>query len=478
MAVEKAREAKAKRESVMKSQLREAFDKVDSDSSGQLGIDAMLSALESMDIYTPNTVEGSKVKRKVKKEAGSDNRIDFEEFEKLVASLSTAPGRGGWWDQTVSWLPFNEDARELYERQSVQIFVAAVIVGNFLAIIVEKELDPYEPQYQGHYPVWRAIDVTSSVIFTLELLLNLYGNFWRPFVANGWNYLDVPVVVVGLLTMAQVELGALAQVKILRAFRILRILKRVESLNKLVVALVHSLPGVLNAFVVMFIFMLIFAVVAVDLFRDFGAPGTYPTIQRHGPADAMWGAAPPDGLRFEERTTTVSAMTPRGFHYGQEYFGTLSRSLYTLFQVLTGESWSEAVVRPLLFGWSANGVVVGVFFTFYFCLTAIILQNVVVTVLLDNFCTQESKEEADAQNQAAAFAERLGGGLPDSPDADAAQPDGARPPTGAVATLSEEQAASLRGQAATMHAELAWASAQCQRILELLPPPVAAAQQH
>ena len=35
-------------------------------------------------------------------------------------------------------------------------------------------------------------------------------------------------------------------------------------------------------------------------------------------------------------------MTPRGYHYGQEYYGTFGRSLYTLFQVLTGESWSEA----------------------------------------------------------------------------------------------------------------------------------------
>ena len=36
------------------------------------------------------------------------------------------------------------------------------------------------------------------------------------------------------------------------------------------------------------------------------------------------------------------------YHYGQEYWGNFMKSLYTLFQVLTGESWSEAVARPLL----------------------------------------------------------------------------------------------------------------------------------
>ena len=39
------------------------------------------------------------------------------------------------------------------------------------------------------------------------------------------------------------------------------------------------------------------------------------------------------------------------YHYGQEYWGNFMKSLYTLFQVLTGESWSEAVARPILFGW-------------------------------------------------------------------------------------------------------------------------------
>ena len=55
-------------------------------------------------------------------------------------------------------------------------------------------------------------------------------------------------------------------------------------------------------------------------------------------------------------------------------------------QVLTGESWSEAIVRPLIFGFTrTNAVVVGVFFTSYILLTQVVLQNVVVAVLLDKF---------------------------------------------------------------------------------------------
>ena len=45
----------------------------------------------------------------------------------------------------------------------------------------------------------------------------------------------------------------------------------------------------------------------------------------------------------------ISLVTNRGLSYGEEYYGTFFRSLYTLFQVLTGESWSEVVARTTIF---------------------------------------------------------------------------------------------------------------------------------
>merc|ERR1719352_31854 len=100
--------------------------------------------------------------------------------------------------------------------------------------------------------------------------------------------------------------------------------------------------------------MTIYAIVAVDLFRDFGHSGEYTTIQRYGEKDGQFG--PYCGLNGEvcvngsvhggrfERDSSIDSLTARGFYYGQEYYGTFFRALYTLFQVLTGESWSEAVV--------------------------------------------------------------------------------------------------------------------------------------
>ena len=77
---------------------------------------------------------------------------------------------------------------------------------------------------------------------------------------------------------------------------------------------------------------------------------------------------------------TIDATTPRGFVYGWEYYGTFTRALFTLFQVMTGESWSEVVARPLMFGLYKDAVFVSVFFVSFILLMQIVLTNVVVAV--------------------------------------------------------------------------------------------------
>lgn len=350
-----------------------------------------------------------------------------------------------------------ERVAAFYWSAMVQKFVAFVILFNFFAIIIEKEIDPYPAEYQQHRETWLAIDDICNIIFLIELLINMYGHFYMPFFCSGWNLLDLIVVMIGCVSLARVDLGALSQLKLLRAFRVLRLFKRIKSLNKILVSLFNAVPGVINAFVVMLIFMTIYAIVAVDLFRDFADTGEYTTLQRYGAADGQFGPdCGVDGLacangsallggRFET-SSTIPAITDRGFYYGQEYYGTFSRALYTLFQVLTGESWSEAVVRPLIFGWNPrNAFVVGLFFTSYILLTQVVLQNVVVAVLLDEFVADpeaEARKKKEQEEQQMKLIAALGGDMktlanddnkPSTASSDAEK--GAAPATAASTTL-------------------------------------------
>jgi hypothetical protein len=132
----------------------------------------------------------------------------------------------------------------------------------------------------------------------------------------------------------------------------------------------------------MFIFFAIYAILAVELFRGFGAGGSYETYDD-----------------VSDDTLVIDSMTKRGYIYGMEYYGTFSRAMYTLFQVQSGESWSEAVARPLIFGLTSTGggddpIVLTYFYSFRL-LMKVVMLNVVVAVLLDSFGAGDGEDEDD-----------------------------------------------------------------------------------
>jgi hypothetical protein len=100
---------------------------------------------------------------------------------------------------------------------------------------------------------------------------------------------------------------------------------------------------------------------------------------------------------------------------------------------MTGESWSEVVARPLLFGLHRNAVFVAVYFVSFILLTQIVLTNVVVAVLLDKFI--DSPEEKQAEEEGRRPSLPLGSPAPSSPcAANGALPAaGAAPPAGSAA---------------------------------------------
>ena len=90
-----------------------------------------------------------------------------------------------------------------------------------------------------------------------------------------------------------------------------------------------------------------------------------------------------------------------GLTYGEEYYGNFFRSMYTLFQVLTGESWSEVVARPIIFADGTNypyPYIGGVFYTSYILVCGIVLVNVAVAVLLEKMVDLPEQVETDGIN--------------------------------------------------------------------------------
>ena len=278
----------------------------------------------------------------------------------------------------------------VHDSTAWQLLAAAIIVTNFAVTVYEAEVDPTKGL---HATRWYALDVTFNLFFLVELLVNVLSHTPREFLRSPnalWNIFDTAVVITGMLAVARIDTGPLSDIKTLRAFRILRLFRRVPALNKMTTALVRAIPATINALILLLLSMCIFAILAVEFFQDFGMENglTFTTMD-------YIGSYPNTTLILRN----VSSMTERQLPIGYEYYGTFSRALYTLFQVLTTESWAENVARPLLFGYKDTAVV-AIFFTVFLLLNQVILVNVVIAVLLDGFIVEPSPEsDFDALNR-------------------------------------------------------------------------------
>lgn len=179
------------------------------------------------------------------------------------------------------------------ESRRVQAFVIAAILLN--AIVLGMETSP--STMASFSTILITIDKLCLLIFLIELIIKMFC-YRLHFFRSGWNIFDFLVVGIALVPGA----GIWAVLRSLRVLRVLRLLTAIPSLKKVVAAFIHAIPGLSGVMTVMSIFFYTMGVLATKLF----------------------GATHP------------------------EWFGTLGASLYTLFQVMTLESWSMGIVRPVM----------------------------------------------------------------------------------------------------------------------------------
>jgi len=424
--------------------VEKVFDEFDHDGSGDMDLKELKTALKHLNINATDAQIQGLMERFASPNADS---LEIATFNNLVQALRgkgnttpTTPGKtpgktsltstqdsardpneiqkplkypklNRFCEAGENRLPLQRHVLKVYQHPIVVFTVAALIMANFLINIIEKEIDPSSVKYKE---TWESLDVAFNIIFLVELIVNIWscGGPFFPFWRSGWNVFDFFIVMIGMILLGDSLPKSLSKLKLLRAFRIFRLFKRIKSLNKIVVAIIRSMPGVINAFVIMLIIFCIYAILAVDLFRDFGdnEAGTYTIWDSFEFANYSipGDETSPATLGVFNYQADVSTLTARGMHVGSEYYGTFFRALFTLFQVMTGESWSEAVARPLLFGLDkSNGILVTIYYISFVLIMQFVLVNVVVAVLLDKFVADETPEN-DIQDDAVDSV--LGGG--------------------------------------------------------------------
>jgi voltage-gated sodium channel len=178
-------------------------------------------------------------------------------------------------------------------------------------------------------------------IFIVELSLRIYAHGWE-FLRDPWSVFDLLIVSVSLVPAS----GGLSVLRALRILRALRLVSAVPGMKKVVSGLLSAIPAMLSIIVLLGLVLYIGAVLATELY----------------------GKSSP------------------------EYFGDLGDSLFTLFQVMTGEAWpdiAQAVLTEHPTAW--------IFFVGYILVSTFVVLNLFTAVVVSAMEPERSEEnEHDA----------------------------------------------------------------------------------
>ena len=219
------------------------------------------------------------------------------------------------------------------ERPTVRYGIIGIILFN--AVILGMETSDTIMAEFGSLIL--LLDAICLVIFTAEIALKMFARGPR-FFRDGWNVFDFLVVGIAWLPAT----GGLSVLRALRILRVLRVISVAPSLRRVVEGFVTALPGMGSVFLLMGIIFYIGAVITTKLFGD----------------------AFPD------------------------WFGTLAQSGYTLFQIMTLESWSMGIVRPVMeaypYAWA--------FFLPFILVTTFAVVNLLVGLIVNSMQDAHAEE--------------------------------------------------------------------------------------
>jgi len=245
-----------------------------------------------------------------------------------------------------------ERLRALVESKRFERFIVIVIIIN--AITLGMETSKSIMAAVGPLLLW--IDQIILAVFVVELLVK-FAVYRLKFFHSPWRIFDFLVVGIALVPSA----GAFSVLRALRILRVLRLVSVVPSLRRVIGGLLAALPGMGSILLLLTLVFYVFSVMATKLFAE-----AFP-----------------------------------------QWFGTLGASAYSLFQIMTLESWSMGIVRPVMeaFPWAW-----AFFIPFILCTTFTVLNlfiGVVVSAMQKEHDDQAAEERETLHNDQALMLEEL-----------------------------------------------------------------------
>lgn len=235
--------------------------------------------------------------------------------------------------------------RNIVEYKLFHHFITGLIIFNGIILGMATS----KPLMASYGSLIEAIDTLIVAVFTIEIAMRIYV-YRTAFFKDPWSIFDFAVVAISLVPASD-TFSILRALRVLRLFRLLTI---VPQMRVIIAALLGVIPGIASVSMVLLLFFYVFAIMSTSLFGE-----NFP-----------------------------------------QWFGSLGDSMYTLFQIMTLESWSMGIARPVMeiypYAW--------IYFVIYILIVTFIMVNLFIGLIVDAIFTikgndNEAQKATDTQLQ-------------------------------------------------------------------------------
>jgi voltage-gated sodium channel len=235
---------------------------------------------------------------------------------------------------------------KLVESKKFSYFIISVILLN--AILIGVEITHVTPTI--YY-----IQKTCLFIFIIEIFLRWFGRVsTKKYINDWWNWFDIFIILISLLPQTHPDsVGIYSAFRIIRVFRVLRLFKVFPSMGRMILVLVRSLQSIVQAIFLLFIFMYLYGLVGVIMFKD----------------------------HIIIHNINLDEIDP---------FGNIGEALFSLFRVTTGEDWTD--LRYDLMEDGISNAFINIYFVTWMILSAFLLLNIIIGAVVNNYDNEFNKD--------------------------------------------------------------------------------------
>ncbi|XP_071897668.1 voltage-dependent R-type calcium channel subunit alpha-1E isoform X6 [Anas platyrhynchos] len=352
----------------------------------------MIDVQESAVVQISNKTDGeaSPLKEAESKEDEEEMEKKKRKKEKSETGKAMVPHSSMFIFSTTN--PVRRACHYIVNLRYFEMCILLVIAASSIALAAE---DPVLTNSDRN-KVLRYFDYVFTGVFTFEMVIKMIdqglilqdGSYFRDL----WNILDFIVVVGALVAFALAtnkgrDIKTIKSLRVLRVLRPLKTIKRLPKLKAVFDCVVTSLKNVFNILIVYKLFMFIFAVIAVQLFK--GKFFYCTDSSKDTEKDCIGNYVDHEKNKMEVKCREWKR---HEFHYDNIIW-----ALLTLFTVSTGEGWPQVLQHSVDVteedrGPSrSNRMEMSIFYVVYFVVFPFFFVNIFVALIIITFQEQGDK---------------------------------------------------------------------------------------